>query len=153
VIVCGLGAPVTISDADGSGNPVVVRGLGGNDTIDASGVSTPAMQFIFEGGDGNDVLHGSQGNDWLVGGAGSDRFQFSGINGTDTIVDFQHGHDTIRIAGYGSALDSFGDLGGHIAQVGADVHIDLGARAAGAGMIVLQNTQVAAIGATDFVFS
>jgi Ca2+-binding RTX toxin-like protein len=153
VTVSGLGAPVTISDTDGASNPVVIRGLGGNDTIDASGVSAPAMQFIFEGGDGNDVLHGSQGNDWLVGGAGSDRFQISGINGTDTIVDFQHGADTIRIAGYGTALDSFGDLGGHIAQVGADVQIDLGARAAGAGMIVLPNTQMAAIGPTDFVFS
>ena len=58
------------------------------------GLSAPAMQFILDGGDGNDVLHGGQGNDVLMGGAGSDRFDFSGINGTDTITDFQHGLDT-----------------------------------------------------------
>ena len=111
------------------------------------------MQFILDGGDGNDVLHGSEGNDLLTGGAGSDRFEFSGFNGIDTIADFAHGIDQIRITGYGAALDSFGDLGGRIAQVGADLHIDLGAKVAGAGIIVLQNTQLAAVSASDFAFS
>ena len=41
---------------------------------------------------------------------------FSGSNGTDTIVDFEHAIDKIQISGYGSALDCFGDLAGHIAQ-------------------------------------
>jgi Ca2+-binding RTX toxin-like protein len=45
------------------------------------------------------VLHGGQGNDVLMGGAGSDRFEFSGINGTDTIADFQQGLDKINILG------------------------------------------------------
>jgi hypothetical protein len=37
--------------------------------------------------------------------------------------------------------------------VGADVHIDLGKNVAGAGTIVLQNTKLAAISASDFAFS
>ena len=148
----GIGAPVTLGNADGI-DTVAIAGLGGNDVIDVSGVASPTMHFILDGGAGDDVLHGGQGDDMFMGGSGSDRFDFSGINGTDTIADFQHGLDTIRITGYGAALNSFSDLGGHIAQVGADVHVDLGARVAGAGMIVLQNTQLAMVSATDFAFS
>jgi Ca2+-binding RTX toxin-like protein len=110
------------------------------------------MRFILDGGDGNDTLHGGDGDDVLIGGAGSDRFAFSGNNGTDTIADFQPGIDTIGLSGYGAALSSFSDLAGHISQVGADVQIDLGARAAGAGTIELQHTQLATIGAADFTF-
>ena len=116
-------------------------------------MTAPTMRFILDGGAGNDMLHGSQGNDVLIGGAGSDRFAFSGPNGTDTIADFQQGLDKIVITGYGAALDSFSDLAGHIAQVGTDVQVDLGAKVAGAGTIVLQNTQLAAIGASDFKFA
>ena len=97
-------------------------------------------------------LHGSAGDDTLIGGAGADRFVFSASNGTDTIADFQSGLDKILITGYGAALPSFGDLAGQVTQIGADVHIDLGAKAAGAGIIVLQNTQLASLGATDFSF-
>src|SRR6266496_2024746 len=124
VTVSGLSLPVTIPHANSPNGTVAILGLGGNDTIDASGMQVPTMQFILDGGNGNDVLHGGQGNDLLLGGAGSDRFEFSGLNGTDTIADFQHGLDTIRIAGYGAALDNFSDIVGHTAQVGADVHID-----------------------------
>ena len=132
---------------------MVVAGLAGNDTIDASSVTSSTMQFILDGGAGDDMLHGGAGNDLLLGGAGSDRFVFSGLNGVDTIADFQHGADLIQINGYGSALGSFGDLAGHISQVGADVHVDIGAKVSGAGMIVLQNTQLATVGATDFAFA
>jgi Ca2+-binding RTX toxin-like protein len=152
VRLTGLGRPVALGNADVSGT-FVINGLAGNDVIDASAISAPAMRFILNGGDGNDVLHGGGGDDVLAGGAGSDRFDFSGSNGTDTITDFQAGLDTIRLAGYGAALGSFADLDGHISQVGADVHVDLGAKVAGAGMIVLQNTQLATVGAADFSFS
>jgi Ca2+-binding RTX toxin-like protein len=153
VTVHGLAAPVTLPQGDGANSPITVHGLGGNDIIDASALQAPAMHFILDGGDGNDVLHGSQGNDVLVGGAGSDRFDFSGLNGIDTIADFQHGLDTIRITGYGAGLDSFSDLAGHITQVGADTLVNLGAQVAGAGSIMLQNTQAAALSASDFAFS
>jgi Ca2+-binding RTX toxin-like protein len=105
-----------------------------------------------DGGDGNDVLHGGQGSDLLTGGAGADRFEFSGFNGTDTIADFQQGLDKIDILGYGGALNKFGDLAGHISQVGADTHVDLGGAVAGAGTIVLVNTQMASLSSSDFAF-
>jgi Ca2+-binding RTX toxin-like protein len=111
------------------------------------------MRFILSGGDGNDVLHGGSGDDWLDGGVGADRFVFSGNNGTDTITDFQAGVDTVDISGYGAALASFSDLAGLMAQAGSDVQINLGARVSGAGMIVLQNTQLAAVSAADFSFA
>jgi Ca2+-binding RTX toxin-like protein len=127
--------------------------LGGDDIIDASSMTAPTMQFILNGGDGNDMLHGSQGNDLLIGGSGSDQFAFSGSNGSDTIADFQGGLDQIVINGYGDALHSFADLSGHLAQVGSDVRIDLSASVAGAGTILLQNTQLATVGAADFKFA
>jgi Ca2+-binding RTX toxin-like protein len=151
VTVNGLANPVTLPAQTGA--VIVVAGLSGNDVIDASGVSSPTMQFILDGGAGDDVLHGGRGDDLLMGGAGADRFTFSGLNGTDTIAGFQHGTDLIDLIGYGSALRSFSDLAGTISQVGADVHVDLGAKVAGAGTIVLQNTQLASIGASDFAFA
>jgi hypothetical protein len=78
---------------------------------------------------------------------------FSGHNGTDTIANFQHGVDTIELSGYGKALASFADLAGHISQIGADVRVDLGAKVAGAGTIMLDHTQLATISASDFKFS
>jgi Ca2+-binding RTX toxin-like protein len=149
VSVTGGASPAAI---DNSGT-LVIDGLAGDDVIDASNMTSPTMQFILDGGAGNDVLHGGAGDDTLTGGAGADHFAFSGSNGTDTVTDFQHGLDQILITGYGSALDSFSDLGGQITQVGADVHIDLGAKVAGAGTIVLQNTQLATISASDFAFA
>jgi Ca2+-binding RTX toxin-like protein len=152
VDIAGLAAPANL-DANTSGGFVVLNGLAGDDVIDASGVTVSTMRFILNGGDGNDVLHGGSGDDVLNGGVGADHFVFSGSNGTDTITDFQAGVDKIDISGYGAALASFGDLSGLIAQVGADVQINLGAKVAGAGTIVLHNTQLAAVGATDFSFA
>jgi Ca2+-binding RTX toxin-like protein len=153
VVLSGLGSDPVVLPIGASERMITINGLDGNDTIDASGQAEPKMQFILNGGGGNDVLHGGQGNDRLIGGQGADRFEFSGVNGTDAIVDFQHALDQIRITGYGAALDGFDDLRGHIVQAGDDVRIDLGARVPGAGMIVLQHTQLATIGASDFSFS
>ncbi len=152
LIMTGLSAPAVIDPAAVTG-PVTISALAGNDMINASSLGLSSMRFILDGGAGNDTLHGGAGDDVLIGGAGSDRFAFSGGNGTDTIADFQHGIDTIGLSGYGAALSSFSDLAGHISQVGADVQIDLGARAAGAGTIVLQHTQLTTIAASDFRFS
>jgi Ca2+-binding RTX toxin-like protein len=152
VEMTGLAAPAVLDPSAATG-PVTISGLAGNDVINASGMSSPSMRFILDGGTGNDVLHGGAGNDLLIGGAGADRFAFSGSNGTDTIADFQHGLDTIQLSGYGAALSDFSDLAGHIAQVGADVRVDIGAKIAGAGMIVLQHTELATVGASDFKFS
>ena len=51
-----------------SANGGVVRGLGGDDTLYATGFGAQ-----LSGDDGNDVLNGGAGDDVLVGGAGSDQ--------------------------------------------------------------------------------
>jgi len=115
-----------------------LTGLAGNDTLSA--------------GSGDDTLAGGLGDDRLTGGAGVDRFDFAGIGGTDSITDFQNGVDHIRITGYGTPLDDFGDLG--IAVVGGAVRIDLHNGVTGAGFVFLVGiTNAALIDATDFFWS
>ena len=54
----------------GEHDRIVINGLGGDDVIEASGLS--GMLLTADGGDGDDVLVGSPGNDTLLGGAGDD---------------------------------------------------------------------------------
>jgi hypothetical protein len=112
---------------------LIVQGGAGDDIIDASGMAAAGMQFIVDGGDGNDVLHGGQGMTCSLVALAPIASKFSGLNRTDTITDFQRGLDKIDITGYGGALNKFGDLAGHISQVGADTHVDL-ARSPGPGL-------------------
>ena len=65
----GVTRNVTISNFDAT-DKIVINGLGGNDVINASGLT--GMQLTADGGDGNDILIGSTGNDTLTGGAGDD---------------------------------------------------------------------------------
>ena len=69
VTVSGLGSTVNISGFDAN-DRIVINGLGGDDVIQASGLS--GMLLTANGGDGDDVLIGSAGNDTLLGGAGDD---------------------------------------------------------------------------------
>ncbi|HEV7479098.1 MAG TPA: calcium-binding protein, partial [Roseiarcus sp.] len=68
--ISGLAETVTISGAEAANDRLVINGLGGDDVIDASGLS--GIQLTADGGDGADVLIGSPGNDTLLGGAGDD---------------------------------------------------------------------------------
>ncbi len=52
---------------------------------------------VLKGLGGNDVLKGFGGNDELWGGAGDDTFVFVKDGSTDTIKDFQSGHDKIDL--------------------------------------------------------
>ena len=150
--ITGLPSPVTFDSASAP-HALAITGGAGDDVIDASSMTSPTMQFILVGGAGNDVLHGGQGNDVLLGGGGIRSVPILRAQWHRPIADFQRGLDKIDITGYGAALNSFSDLAGHIAQVGADVQVDLGAKVAGAGMIILQNAQLAAVGASDFTFA
>jgi Ca2+-binding RTX toxin-like protein len=71
VVVDGLAAQVTISHAE-SQDHLVIKTLGGDDVVTASGLTAGAMALRLEGGAGDDVLTGSPGNDTLGGGAGND---------------------------------------------------------------------------------
>jgi len=65
---------------------------------------------------GHDVLEGGLGDDILNGGAGSDRFVLSKNSGSDIIVDFQIGEDSLDLAGISSDAIS-------VTQSGADTII------------------------------
>jgi Ca2+-binding RTX toxin-like protein len=81
VTVSGLGEDITISNFDAN-DRIVIKGLGGDDVIEASGLGT-AMQLTADGGDGDDILIGSAGNDTLLGGNGDD--VLIGGAGTDVL--------------------------------------------------------------------
>ena len=69
VTVTGLASEVTISGFE-TDDRIVINGLGGDDVIQASGLT--GMLLTANGGDGDDVLIGSHGNDILNGEAGDD---------------------------------------------------------------------------------
>ena len=69
VTVTGLAETVNISGFDAN-DRIVINGLGGDDVIQASGLS--GMLLTANGGDGDDVVIGSHGNDILTGGNGDD---------------------------------------------------------------------------------
>lgn len=69
-----------------------LRGLGGNDSLDASSITGGGVRLL--GGDGNDLLLGGAGNDQLFGGAGADTMNggagndsYEVDNTNDTILD------------------------------------------------------------------
>ncbi len=70
--VLGLAARVHISGAEAANDRLIVNALGGDDVVDASGLTASAIGLVENGGDGNDVLIGGAGNDTLSGGAGDD---------------------------------------------------------------------------------
>ena len=72
VAVLGLAAQVNITGAEAANDRLTVNTLGGDDVLDASGLSAGAIALTANGGDGDDVLIGGAGNDTLNGGAGDD---------------------------------------------------------------------------------
>ena len=80
--VVGLAASVTIANAEAT-DVLVVNGLAGNDTINASNLAANALTFHALGGDGNDTLTGSANGDQLFGDAGNDTLLGSG--GSDSL--------------------------------------------------------------------
>jgi Ca2+-binding RTX toxin-like protein len=107
VLVNGLAAQVSISGADAGKDNLVVNGLAGNDTIDASKLHAGQVNLTLNGGDGNDTIIGSAGNDLVVGGrgndiamlgAGNDTFVWNPGDGSDT-VEGQAGVDTLLFNG------------------------------------------------------
>jgi Ca2+-binding RTX toxin-like protein len=63
---------VNIKGAEAANDRLTINTLGGDDVMDASGLSTGAIALTANGGDGDDVLIGGDGNDTLSGGAGDD---------------------------------------------------------------------------------
>jgi Ca2+-binding RTX toxin-like protein len=134
VTVKRLAAQTAIAHAEGA-DTVVIDGLGGNDTIDASALGAGEVNLVVNGGDailgsaGNDILIGGAGNDVLRGGAGDDTFRFNIGEG---------GHDGLDAA----------VANGHVAQSGANVVIF-----GGDSTTTMLNVSLAALRSQDFRFS
>jgi Ca2+-binding RTX toxin-like protein len=107
VVVSGLSDQVTIAGAEGANDSLVVKGLDGNDTIDASSLHAGQVSLTIDAGlgddtvtgsAGNDLLIGGRGNDVLKGGAGDDTFVWNPGDGSD-FLDGQTGSDTMLFNG------------------------------------------------------
>jgi Ca2+-binding RTX toxin-like protein len=105
--VSGLAATVHVMHAEAANDSLLIRGLGGNDTINASMLSGGVIALTLDGGDGDDRLIGSAGNDLIIGGtgndvafmgAGDDTFTWNPGDGSDT-VEGQGGVDTLQFNG------------------------------------------------------
>src|SRR5262249_26591278 len=145
VVVNGLSAQVTIDGAEAANDSLTIRGLDGNDTIDASGLNAGQIKLTIDGGAGNDTI---------IGSAGDDTFLFTfGTGGTDVIQDFQahgtsaHG-DVVSLTGFVDHTFDQAVADGHIAQSGADVVISDGTN----DVAVLQNVLLTSLHANDFLF-
>jgi Ca2+-binding RTX toxin-like protein len=105
-----FGATVRVENGEIGFDHVVVRGLGGDDTIDAGGVAAGLVGIVLDGGDGNDTLHGGAGNDTLQGGNDDDIFLWHQGDGVD-VADGGSGNDVLEVSG---------TMGGDVFQIVAD---------------------------------
>jgi len=121
----------------GNEGPDTLNGETGNDTV-YGGKDEDSLL----GGAGDDWLFGDGGNDTLIGGTGNDRFMLGIDLGSETILDFQDG------------LDSIGLMGGlNFSQLSivAENNSTL-IRVTGSGQLLatLSNVPASVIAATDF---
>ncbi len=148
----GFSAAVNIFQAEPT-DELTVNGLGGNDTLNATGLTANAVKLTLDGGDGNDNIHGSPGIDLLLGGAnddfidgnqandrsfmgsGNDTFQWDPGDGSD-FVEGEAGFDTLLFNGSGgnenfdasangNRLRFFRNVGNIIMDVGTTEKLDL----------------------------
>ncbi|MDD3592642.1 MAG: type I secretion C-terminal target domain-containing protein [Sulfurovum sp.] len=123
------------------GNPDIIEGTSGDDTLNSSVAGTSDERLyghegddIINGGDGNDLIRGGAGNDILNGGDGNDILidgngadTFIGGAGDDWIVisdttsfvsiDGGTGTDTLFLSGSGMTLDLSGISGVTITSI------------------------------------
>ena len=126
----------------GSGNDSLTGDAGANVLMGGAG------NDAILAGAGNDILVGGLGNDTMNGGTGADSFVFDAGFGHDTITQFgDSGTDQDVLDFSVAVLANFAAVHAASHQVGADVHIDVGANG-----IVLTNTTLANLGADDFRF-
>jgi Ca2+-binding RTX toxin-like protein len=72
ILVSGLAANISITNADPVDDKLEIRALGGDDVLEASALSANRISLILAGDAGDDIIIGSDGNDLLDGGLGDD---------------------------------------------------------------------------------
>jgi Ca2+-binding RTX toxin-like protein len=103
VTVTGQAARVAVTHAEPT-DQLDVAGLGGADSISATGLAAQTISVALDGGAGNDRISGGPGPEQLLGGDGNDAIDGNGGNdaadlgpGDDTFVwDPGDGSDTIE---------------------------------------------------------
>ena len=90
--VSGLAAVVQVTGAGIATDRLTVKGLAGDDVIDASSGAANSVPLTLDGGDGDDILLGGAGDDTLLGRAGDD--VLIGGPGQD-VLDGSPGDDVI----------------------------------------------------------
>ena len=123
--VTGSGQKDTLT---GDANPNVLKGMGGDDTLNGGDETIAGAGDTLYGGAGEDTLNGGTGNDMLNGGADNDTL--NGGDGDDTL-DGGAGNDDLTGAG-GVDTFVFGPGGG------SDVAVDFRAAGVGDDMIDLR---------------
>ncbi|MGB7412732.1 MAG: calcium-binding protein, partial [Thermosynechococcaceae cyanobacterium] len=88
-------------DASGSSTPINADGGNGNDSLTGSSASD-----TLNGGNGNDFIQGEKGNDTMIGGAGNDTLAWDDGDGSDRISGGL-GYDVVEVDGAVAAGDEF----------------------------------------------
>ncbi len=94
--VSGLSARTDINGAEAALDRLTINALGGDDVVNASGLSADGIGLVINGGLGEDVMVGSEGDDLINGGDGDDTALMGG--GDDTFV-WNPGDDNDTIEG------------------------------------------------------
>jgi Ca2+-binding RTX toxin-like protein len=89
----GLAAQISIGNAEGALDKLVINGLGGNDVINAATLPAGVIGLTVDGGAGNDTFHGSDGVDLFLGGDGND---FNDGNDGDDVALMGAGNDVFQ---------------------------------------------------------
>lgn len=130
----------------GRGGLDTILGGGGNDTIKGDAGNDMLYGQLgrdtVTGGGGRDTIDGGFGNDTLRGNAGADVFVFGNKSGTDRVMDFSDGSDTLRLVGH---TGGFGDLTFSDAAGNREIEHDN-------GTIVLMGQAGLVLTAADFDF-
>jgi Ca2+-binding RTX toxin-like protein len=151
--VTGLAATVNVTGAEPANDTLAINALGGDDTVDASGLAAAAIKFttdggagadtitggqgddVLLGGDGNDSINGGRGNDVAFLGSGDDTFVWNPGDGSD-VVEGQSGTDTMQFNGSnvgekidlsanGSRLRLFRDVGNITMDTNGVEHVNV----------------------------
>lgn len=103
---------------------------------------------LLEGGEGDDRLEAYTGDDTLEGGQGSDIFVFQDSNqGSDIILDFEAGTDTIQFSGR-TGITNYDEVKAALSQSGDDTIVEIGENSS----ITLHQFDVDSLSEGDFAF-